>query len=68
VGRSEGRLRAAIRLGILGLFVLGFAVILVVSMSDDEMSTGLGGKLLLGTGLAACVGGFVALTKPDRRS
>jgi hypothetical protein len=53
---------------VLGLFVLGFAVILAGSMSNDELtSTGLGGKLLLGTGIAACVGGLLSLIKPDRR-
>lgn len=52
---------------VLGLFVLGFAVILIASMSGDELiSVGLGGWLLLGTGMAACGGGFLALVRPDR--
>lgn len=54
---------------VLGLFIFGFAVVLEVSMSGDEpMSTGLGGKLLLGTGIAASLGGLVALIRPDRRT
>ncbi len=62
-----GRLFGLLSLGP-GLFVLGFALLLITSASDGQASnsTGLGAILLLGTGIGACVGGFVSLVKPDR--
>ncbi len=53
---------------VLGGFVLGFALILMLSgAGDHEMQTGIGGKMLLVTGLCGFVCGFVTLIKPDRR-